>query len=361
MPTSSKYKIGRPIQEVRLRKWKGSRVAQFKKVIELLETQLNKTMAAQVEQGERRVISARVPRVVNVQVRSGYKNFQLTFDAAKGFKDLLFYEIQKDPIDSFPDPTTFNIPQTGLTISAPFENQLMNFRVRCINSRFEAGPWSKTASTTSRSFFRIASFNKYQPVVRYGAINPAYIAVSPDGDDNVTDIYPANFDVWTEVGNIQYSPSKGHISVQFHAGAQVSCINHFPLNPTGNYKSYVNDVSVKFRVKRAGVVLKSDGEMNVHAFGYQQVSTPVATLEASRYEQQVYSTLFTKLEAYDGSGPLVTYTIEAKVLKETCASLITGTGLTYNPDKDPVTIRAYDDYVRIIVAGISILEILELS
>jgi hypothetical protein len=158
---------------------------------------------------------------------------------------------------------------------------------------------------------------------------------------------------------MQYSPSKGHICVQFHAGAQVSCINHFPLNPTGNFKAYVNDVSVKFRVKRDGVRM-SDGEMNVHAFAFQQLSTP-SSAQAARYEQQVYSTLFTEFEAYDGSGPLVTYSIEAKVLKETCASLITGTGLTYKPDKDPVTVRTYDDYVRIIVSGISILEVLELE
>jgi hypothetical protein len=319
-------------------------------------------MATQVEQGERRVISPKVPKVVNVKVRSGFKNFQFTYDAAKGIKDLLFYEIQNSTVPNFSEYTTYTIPQTALTLSAPFENQPAYFRVRCINSKFEAGPWSRIVTTTSRSFFRIESFNVGQL-----ENNDSPADIGQGGQTTVTDIAVANWDTWTEVGGIDYSPSKGHICVQFHAGAQVSCINHFDSTTavsTDGFLQYTNDISVKLRVKRDGVVMSDDGEMNVHAWGFQRRDrvNPIL-VQVNRYEQQVYSTLFTAFEAYDGSGPIVTYTIEAKVLKETHASLITGADSSgeYNPEVDPITVRAYDDFVRILCCNVSILEILELS
>jgi len=72
----------------------------------------------------------------------------MVLDAAKGIDDLLYYEVQQDTTSSFANPTTYKIPQTTLTLPTTEEHQSIYIRVRCVNSRFEVGPWSTTANAT---------------------------------------------------------------------------------------------------------------------------------------------------------------------------------------------------------------------
>jgi len=346
MPVDRKYSIARPLQEVRLRKWKPGNVAQFKQVVTALETELNQTMAAQIAQGGKRKISRRVPKVVGLTVRAGFKNFQLNYQPAKGLKDLLFYEIQKSTNLQFSEDavTTYTIPQTSLTIPARVELQEVYFRVRVINARFEAGLWSETVTTVARSFFALESFHSQQLLVG---------GTDADGDDfpdpEVADIAPAQFNTWVDVGGQTYSPSAADICVQVHIGVQASCINHFSPGD-GVLQQITNDVSVAFRLLKNGTPTGDQG--NMRAWGYQHRSAGAGSI-FTRKEFMVYSTLFTGFEAYDGTEPNTPYRVQAKVLSETCSSVQTS-------GANPVA-RAYDDNVRIILDFVTIFEVIQSS
>lgn len=344
MPARNKYALARPLQEVRLRDWQPTDVARFKRAIELLETELNKTIAAQVDQGGKRVPSNKLPIITGLTVRSGFKNFQLSFNPAKGIKDLLFYEIQKSTVSNFADDsiTTYTIPQISLTIPAKVAFQETYFRVRVVNSKFQVGRWSNTVSSTARSFFRLESFNT-------GETTPVNI---PGGEDPlppiIVDITPAQFNTWVDIGSNTYSPSVASVCFQMHAGVQASCINHFTAG-NGVAKQITNDTSVVFRITRADIPLRE--QMNVRAWGYQARSGAVPS-RFTRYEHMVFSTLITGFESYDGTGPSITYKVQAKVLPETCSSDITS-GIA--------STRTYDDNVRIILSFTSIFEVVQVA
>ena len=347
MPVDRKYSTARPLQEVRLRKWKPGNVAQFKQVVTALETELNQTMAAQIAQGGKRKISRRVPRVVGLTVRAGFKNFQLNYQPAKGLKDLLFYEIQKSTNLQFSEDavTTYTIPQTSLTIPARVELQEVYFRVRVINARFEAGLWSDIIHTVARSFFELESFQSQQ-LLADG---------QPDADDNnfgdsvVTDIAPAQFNTWVDVGGQTYSPSAADVCAQVHVGVQASCINHFTPGD-GVEVQITNDASVAFRVVIAGVPTGDQG--NMRAWGFQRRTAGPGS-EFTRKEHFVYSTMVTGFQSYDGTESLTSYRVQAKVLSETCSSTQTSGGL--------ITARAYDDNVRILLDFVTLFELIQAS
>ena len=344
MPTDRTYSTARPLQEVRLRKWKPGNVAQFKQVVTALETELNQTMAAQISQGGKRKISRRVPRVIGLTVRAGFKNFQLNYTPAKGIKDLLFYEIQKSTALNFAEDvvTTYTIPQTSLTIPARVELQEVFFRVRVVNAKFEAGPWSDTVSSVARSFFELEVFQSQQ------LLPETETEADPNTFDEsvVTDITPAQFNTWIDVGGQTYSPSAAQVCAQVHVGVQASTINHFSPGD-GVYEQITNDVSVAFRLVIGGVPTGDQG--NVRAWGYQ-LRTAGPSSVFSRKEFMVYGTLVTGFESYDGTEDLTTYRVQAKVLSETCSS-------TQAANSTPVA-RTYDDNVRILLDFVSIFELI---
>lgn len=349
---SRKYSIVRPLQDVRLRKWKPSKAQHFKKVIELLEIQLNKSMASQLSQGIKRVISRRVPTVVNLTVKSGFKNFQLTFSKAKGIKDLLFYEIQKSSTQNFAIVTTYVIPQISLTVPAVIEREQVYFRVRCVNSKFQAGPWSVTADAVARNWFSIGVFNTGDlgdiPLTANtgGEGSGEWYPTSPSNlNATLTDIAPANFNVWTDVETATYSPIAGSVCFIVHAGIIPTCINHFsPGN--GVAKTITNCISVVFRVKINGVVQPS--QMNVRSWGSQARSGAVPSV-FTRSECVQVNTLVLPFKKYTGDEALTPYVVQAKVLTETCSSDVTSS---------VISARTYDDNVRIIVSYTTLLEII---
>ena len=344
MAADRKYSIARPLQEVRLRKWKPGNVAQFKQVITALETELNQTMAAQIAQGGKRKISNRVPKIVGLTIRAGFKNFQLNYQPAKGLKDLLFYEIQKSTTLQFSDEstTTYTIPQVSLTIPARVEFQEVYFRVRCVNSKFEAGVWSDIVEATARSFFMLEAFQSQQLSLE---------AVDEDADSyidgEITDITPAQFNTWVDVGGQTYSPSGADVCAQVHVGVQASCVNHFTPGD-GVFELITNDVSVAFRVVINDVPTGDQG--NMRAWGYQQRTAGPGSA-FTRKEFFVYSTLFTGFESYDGTEALTPYRVQAKVLPETCSS-------SQAANATPVA-RTYDDNVRIHLDFVTLLELIQ--
>jgi len=354
MAASRKYSIGRPIQEVRLRKWKPGNASQFKKVVENLETELNQIMAAQVAQGLKRIVSRKVPLITGLTVRAGFKNFQLAFNPAKGLKNLLFYEIQKATASTFADSvtTTYTIPQTSLTIAARIPLQEVHFRVRAVNSKFEAGPWSNpTVATVARNFFRLGVFHtgNFKTLTYDGNGDPISDA-DADGitDATITDITPAQFDTWIDVGGATYSPSAADVCFTFHAGAQASCINHFTAGD-GVARQITNDASVVFRVTRNGVPYKE--QLNLRSWSYQLRTGAVPSV-FTRKEFFVFGTMALGFETYDGTEPNTPYRVQAKVLSETCSS---------DQTSGVLTARTYDDNVRITLNYTTIFEVIQTS
>lgn len=146
------YSIGRPLQEVRLRNWPAGRVALIKSAISKLEDELNKTVATEISQPEKRELNlVRVPKIVDLSTRSGIQTIQVLFTTPRGITDLLFYEIQHDTNQNFTDPTTVQTVQTNFILnSTPGVKRF--FRARTVNSRFQAGPWSDTSSGVTAGF-----------------------------------------------------------------------------------------------------------------------------------------------------------------------------------------------------------------
>ena len=321
---SSKYSIGRPTQEVRLRNWPAGRVAQFRKAVELLETQLNETMAAQVDQGERRVVSTSVPKIINLSVRSGFKNFQLNFDAAKGIKDLLFYEIQKSGTANFAESISYKIPQTSLTVPTQTERESVYFRVRCINSKFMVGPWSASVHATGSSNFRIA-------ITRTA---PSEVLIASD-----------EHDTWMDVGGLTFNATAAQVSLHLHAGVHAIVQNKFD-GTNGSAIVYTADVSVVMRILKDGIPL--GGQMNVHARSSNERAT--APLTFVKLENVVTGSLVTPFEAFTGEEGSVVYTVQAKVLSETFLYTLVGANST---------LQTFNDDVGIAIAAIDLLEIIQ--
>ena len=70
------FQSARPLQDVRLRKWPGGRVAALKLMISRLEDALNNTLGAQVDQSPVRITSDQVPFIINFKVDGGYRLFK---------------------------------------------------------------------------------------------------------------------------------------------------------------------------------------------------------------------------------------------------------------------------------------------
>ena len=283
-----KYTIGRPIQEVRLKSWPAGKVAQFKRAIELLEGELNETMASQINQGEKRVVSPRVPKVTGLSIKAGFKNFTISFNPAKGITDLLFYEIQKSSTSSFASSTTYTVPQTVLTIPTTEEREQVYFRVRCMNSKFEVGLWSTLVSATGSSNFRIT-------VTRQAASIVTFNTLYQDILDDTTE--------WVDVGGVTYIPSGASMCLHIHAG-----VHPFSDGLAGN--SY--EPVVDFRLLRNGVEFTDAGKLtcrgtfvNSGAFG-----GPANNLA----EDAQIGTFVTPFEIFTGQEASVSYTLQARVL-----------------------------------------------
>jgi len=313
---SRKYTTGRPLQEVRLRNWPAGKVAQFKRAVEVLETELNDTMASQIAQGAKRVVSARVPKVTGLTIKAGFKNFTISFNPAKGITDLLFYEIHKDSTSSFANPTIFTVPQTTLTIPTTTEREQVYFRVRCMNSKFEVGPWSTSVSATGSSNFRIT-------VTRQAASSVTITTLYSDITDDTTD--------WVDVGGVSYTPSGASMCLHIHAG-----IHPISDGLAGNSFEPVVD----FRLLRNGVEFTDAGKLTCRG---TFVNSGIFGGAANNLtENAQVGTLVTPFETYTGQEAAVSYTLQARVLNTT------GFGDATNDDQDLTIVVDCFDIVELV-------------
>lgn len=317
MAVKSGYTVGRPIQEVRLRNWPAGKTAQLKRAVELLENQLNTTMAAQVDQGSKAVVSSRVPKVVNLQIHAGFKNFQVTFDDAKGIDDLLFYEIQQDTTGNFSNPTVYRIPQTTLTLPTTVEHQQIFIRVRAQNSRFEVGPWSASVHATGSSNFRIT--------VNRSARTTVEVALS-------------DLDNWVDITGVTYTPTAAAMCIHIHAGM----FTH-DTDPKNNITAvtYTSSISnqMRFRVLRDGVELTNAGQQRIEGFATYTIESNTADTGwiGRRKEMVDIGTMVTPFETFLGNEDSVTFILQAKLTSEqglTARASSTG----HNVDNESVTV-----------------------
>lgn len=288
MAGRGQYTSGFPLSEVRMRNWPAGKVAALKRVVSLLENQLNTTMAAQVNQGGARKFNSRVPKVTGLVVKSGFKNFTLTFNDAKGIDDLLFYEIQKDSSSSFSNPTTFTIPQTTLTIPTTAEHEKVFFRIRCLNSQFECGPWSATASGTGSSNFRI-NITRQDRVV-----------VSLPWDSG------ANLGVWQDICGVTYTPSTASACLNIQAGVYMQNSNE--TNHDGD--SLPNVDAYDFRLLRNGVIYTNAGQF--HTFTTSTYTYSIGGAAERRTEEVRMTSMVTPFESFTSQDEPVTYTLQAR-------------------------------------------------
>ncbi len=152
----AQFKVGRPLQEVRLRNWDAGRVSQLKLAISRLEDEVNRTLPASVQQSARRKVSDQVPFILDLRVEPGFRQVILNFTPPPGLgggprRQLLFYEIQHDDDLGFGSPTVIQTPQTNLLISGLGLGETRAFRARVVSTFQEASTWTDTiVSTTAR-------------------------------------------------------------------------------------------------------------------------------------------------------------------------------------------------------------------
>jgi hypothetical protein len=287
-----KYTIGRPTQEVRLRNWKGGQSAQFKKAMDFLESELNSAMAAQVAQGAKRVISSRIPTVTGLSVVAGFKSFQITFNEARGISNLLFYEIQKSATANFASSTTFTTPQTTLTIPTSTEREQIYVRVRVLDSKFQAGPWSSTDSATGSSSLRISTTR---------------------GARVTLEIAPADFDTWVNVTSVTLQPTVAAISISVQPG--VLSLMAFDTTPAPPVVQFSNLHTVDFRILKNGVEYTNAGTIRIVTTSSYVNNSGEAENSEVRTEEASFGVLISPLETFT-NGETLTYTVQASVVSD---------------------------------------------
>lgn len=320
---NSRYTAGFPTGEVRLRNWPAGKVAQLKKIVELLTTQLNLTMATQVEQGSKAVPSSRVPKVTGLSIIPGFKNFQITFDEAKGIDDLLFYEIQQDTTSSFANPTIYRIPQTTLTIPTTVEHQQIYVRVRCQNTKFEVGSWSSTQHATGSSNFRIS-------VARQSRVSHRMDLTA--------------MDTWETVTALTYTPAAASTFINLHMGLAVRTLADHADQTVNSNDDYNIYGSVTFRVLRNGIELTNAGTVTLATnseYTMQNSAVNIGPIKA-RQERAVFGSLVLPFETFTGGEPSITYTVQAKV-NSSATVLVVNLAGTLSGTVD--TLGAVDVYV----------------
>jgi hypothetical protein len=169
-----------------------------------MEEALNDTLAAQVEQPNKRPFSDNVPFVLDetVVINSGFRQFDLTFDAPPGLggagrgdtnspdRQLLFYEIQHAADATFSDPVIIESPQTHLLIGGIGLGELRFFRIRVINTKFQASRFTSTfAATGARGRIIITPIN------------------------NVSTRLTSDIGAWQTLFTFDYTPAQGKATV----------------------------------------------------------------------------------------------------------------------------------------------------
>lgn len=290
---ASKYTIGGLLGNVRLTDWPAGQAAQLKTAIQKLEAQLNTTMAAQVDQGAKRVFNPKVPKVTGLTVNAGFKNFHVFFNDAKGISDLLFYEIQKDSTSSFANPIVYTQPQATLTIPTTEEHETVFFRVRVLNSQFEVGPWSTTEMATGSSNFRITVTRQDRQATVLPWLTP---------------------NVWVDVASTTYSPTAASMFINIHAGIYTQISADTDIFNAVRYGAN-NFNFAYFRILQDGVELTNAGTMQLQGSGdyLMHANTEDVPFDETRTEETEIGTIVTPFQTFIGDEPSTTFVLQAKL------------------------------------------------
>jgi hypothetical protein len=269
---SRQYTQGRPQQEVRLRNWSAGRVAQIRTAIERLEGILNQSAASQISQPEKRELNTRVPLITDLTMRAGFRSFQATFTDPIGIEDLLFYELQHATDSGFSDATTVKSAIPAITMSNITPGETRFFRVRAVNSKFQAGPWSAISQATAAAL-RIET-------TRY-ANTEATVDIA------------TQLDTWVTIGTFNLSPIGGQAAVVAHMGFLIP-----PRPVTNGFTTVTADV----RIAKDGVQ-KQIGRI----CGQSRLNAPLSQTEAN-----VFGTLVTPFEELSTAATV--YTVQVKII-----------------------------------------------
>jgi hypothetical protein len=151
----SNYTIARPQNEIRLRDWDAGRLSQLRLAVSRLETEINKTLGASVSQSERRVVTDRVPFIIDLTLSPGYRQIQIDYSPPPGLggapdRQLLFYEIQHADNAGFANPSIIQTPQNHVVIGGLGIGEQRFIRARVVNTVNKASTWASSDATTAR-------------------------------------------------------------------------------------------------------------------------------------------------------------------------------------------------------------------
>lgn len=143
----AEYKVGRPVQDVRLRNWDAGRLSQLKLAVSRLESAVNESLGASVQQSARRKVSDRIPFILDLSVSPGFRQAVVDFTPPPGLggapdRQLLFYEIQHDNNLSFASPEVIQTPQDHILVSGLGLGETRVFRARVVNTFNSASVWT---------------------------------------------------------------------------------------------------------------------------------------------------------------------------------------------------------------------------
>lgn len=149
------YKTQRPLSDVRLRNWPAGRAAEMKLMVSQLESSLAEMRGPAIAQTAKRQFNDQIPFILDLSVVGGYRQFVLNFSEPPGLnsnhpqRQLQFYEIQHDSTPGFSNPTILETPQNHIIIGGADSRETRFFRVRTINTLFQASRWTSTIQATT--------------------------------------------------------------------------------------------------------------------------------------------------------------------------------------------------------------------
>ena len=148
-----RFKVARPNQEVRLRKWEPGRIAQLRVFLSNLETATNRSLAAQVSQSSKRKFSEFVPKIVSQDIVTEieFREIRVHFEIPKGLKNFLFYEFQLSGSSRFFELEQFISYEPSFVFPDLQDAAVYFIRIRVVTKDGLVGPWSETVTATTPS------------------------------------------------------------------------------------------------------------------------------------------------------------------------------------------------------------------
>lgn len=206
----AQYSQSRNLSDLRIKAWPSGRLAQMKLAIQRLEETVNSSLSQSTLQTARRKVSDQIPFLLDLDVRSGFRQAQVFWSAPPGlgghpFRQLLFYEVQHASNNIFSNPTTFTTPATSVSIGGLPLGGSQSFRVRVVNTFGFASIWSEVVSITlARSRIQTTDISDVSKRLERNALNS-----------------------FEKVLDVSYQSLGGSISVNLHAS--LAC-PHFDLD-----------------------------------------------------------------------------------------------------------------------------------